>query len=269
MVKAFYAVRISVRDTGIGIVPESLEKLFLPFSQADSSPTRKFGGTGLGLAIVKHYAELMGGCVGVASKLGAGSHFWADLPLCIPSGSVESPRSAFASLAAGPAIMGLRILVAEDNPINRRLLVRILARFGLLADVVDDGLQAVQAFTAAINTASPYSVILMDCQMPVMDGVEATRAIRRLEVDRKLNRVYIVALTADAIQGAAEKYIGAGMDAYISKPIDIPQVLLVCGLTFLPPLLTCGSVVVTESARIRSVGARNIAAGNNPRRDGR
>jgi signal transduction histidine kinase/CheY-like chemotaxis protein len=206
-------VRFAVRDTGIGVAPEARAKLFTRFSQADSSMTRKFGGAGLGLAISKQLVELMGGRIGVDSEPGRGSTFWFTIRCPIGAAPAEAePIRAPETAAAAPA-RKLRVLVVEDNQVNQMLAANMLGRDGHAVDVVGDGLAAVAALRSR-----PYDVVLMDVQMPGMDGVTATKAIRRLA--GPAGRVPIIALTANAMAGDRDAYLAAGMDDYVSKPID-------------------------------------------------
>ena len=201
-------IRFAVEDTGIGVDPADGERLFLSFSQADASTTRRFGGTGLGLAIVRHLATLMGGEAGFERRPGGGSvfHFEARLPA-----TDRSPSSPFGreALAARPA----RILLAEDNDINRLIAVALLRDAGHQVEVAADGRQAVEACLRG-----DFDLVLMDCQMPHLDGFEATREIRRREGSGR--RLPIVALTASSLAGDREKCLEAGMDDHLGKPID-------------------------------------------------
>jgi signal transduction histidine kinase/CheY-like chemotaxis protein/streptogramin lyase len=212
-------MRIRVRDTGVGIPPEKIEFIFEKFSQVDGSTTRKYGGTGLGLAISKQIVNLMGGSIGVESRLGEGSTFWFELPLqpdtqsrVAPPPTADLKRTFDGKLAA----CNSRILVVEDNFVNRKLACRLLERFGLRADVAGNGREAVE-----MGALAPYALILMDCQMPEMDGYEATREIRRREGSAR--QVAVVAMTADAVAGSRERCLEAGMDDYISKPVKVDE----------------------------------------------
>jgi signal transduction histidine kinase/ActR/RegA family two-component response regulator len=213
-------LRVEVRDTGIGIAPEAQDRLFQAFTQGDSSTTRRFGGTGLGLAISRRLVELMGGQLGVVSEVGRGSRFWFTVQL----GKAQTPtRAVSPSLlapprlkAALPALRG-RILAAEDNAVNKKVIARLLEKAGFVADVVDNGLEAVEA-AARVD----YDAILMDCQMPEMDGFEATAAIRTAEAGTA-RRVPIIALTASAMGADRERCLAAGMDDYLSKPINVGE----------------------------------------------
>ncbi|MSP67752.1 MAG: PAS domain-containing sensor histidine kinase [Alphaproteobacteria bacterium] len=212
-------VRLTGRvvDTGIGIPAEVVPQLFARFTQADSSTSRRFGGTGLGLAISRQLAELMGGRVGCESRLGEGSTFWFEVPFARGFGPRQVPGSA-AGAAALPKLRPLRILAAEDNPINQMLVTTMLVGFGHHVDVAANGLEAVEAMRLA-----PYDVVLMDVHMPEMDGIAATRAIRRLP--GAAGRTPVIAVTANAMVGDRERYLLAGMNDYVSKPIQIRALL--------------------------------------------
>jgi PAS domain S-box-containing protein len=222
-------MRIAVHDTGVGIPPQKLDSLFEKFSQVDSSMTRKYGGTGLGLAIAKQLTELMGGTIAVESRLGEGSKFTLTLPLrqeAAPRAETEDAelqgerriaelRERWAERFAG---LGLRVLVAEDNAVNQKVAVGMLEKLGLRADLASNGREAVE-----LRAMLSYDLILMDCQMPEMDGYEAAREIRRAEKGKR--RTVIVAMTAEAMTGAREKCIAAGMDDYIAKPVRLEDLV--------------------------------------------
>jgi len=205
-------LRFEVRDTGIGISEEARAKLFARFSQADSSTTRKFGGTGLGLAICKQLAELMGGEIGVVSQPGRGSAFFFTIRCQLGEQPAE-PHPSEADAASPSGMRKLRVLVAEDNSVNQLFIKMMLVRLGHFVDVVANGVEAVEAVKSV-----PYDLILMDIQMPEMDGPTATKVIRQL--DRSISRIPIIALTANAMVGQREEYLCAGMDDYVSKPIE-------------------------------------------------
>ena len=218
-------LRFEVQDTGIGISAEDGARLFQPFTQVDSSPTRRRGGTGLGLAISRRIVELMGGRMGLECAPGQGSLFWFELALEVAPAPAAEPEAAAASEAASAqgAANGqpLCILVAEDYAPNRRLAMYMLESLGYRADFANNGREAVEAWER-----SAYDVIIMDCQMPEMDGFAATREIRRREAARSTpgsERTYIIALTANAVQGDRERCLAAGMDGYLSKPYTKKQ----------------------------------------------
>jgi signal transduction histidine kinase/CheY-like chemotaxis protein len=202
---------LAVEDTGIGF-DATHEDIFGRFQQADGTITRRYGGTGLGLAICAELAGLMGGTVDCASTLGAGSRFWTTLPLAradAPSGSDESP----VSYVEAP---GLRILVADDHPVNRKVLEMMLAPSGCELVLVVDGAEAVAA--CLVRT---FDVILMDMQMPVMDGVSAVREIRQLEKNRGSARTPIIMVTANAFPEHVAASAAAGADSHLSKPVRL------------------------------------------------
>jgi signal transduction histidine kinase len=205
-------LRLSVRDSGIGIAPEQMERLFRPFGQVDASVARRFGGTGLGLAISRGLAEMMGGTITVESQEGVGSTFtvdWIVQPL--PEAPAPSSSPTTAAAAQGTALSALRILVAEDNPVNQLVVMHMLRRLGVSADLAEDG----EAAVTAVQRAS-YDIVLMDVQMPNMDGLTATRRIRAAAVPQPR----IIAMTANAMAGDREVCLDAGMDDYLSKPIN-------------------------------------------------
>ena len=211
-----------VRDTGIGIAPETLPGLFQPFVQADSSTTRHFGGTGLGLSIVKRLVERMGGEVGADSARGKGSTFWFTLPLQPSESAQPHPRSE-GDKTRGHAIETAsarrycgKVLVVEDNAVNQKVAQRFLERLGCEVVIAANGAAAVEACNA-----ERFALVLMDLQMPVMDGFSATRRIRESEDFR--NRIPIVALTANAMAGQLERCLNADMDGLLTKPILIDR----------------------------------------------
>jgi signal transduction histidine kinase/CheY-like chemotaxis protein len=209
-------LQISVADTGVGIAPESLSKLFAKFDQLDSSTTRRFGGTGLGLAICRELASLMSGEITVQSDLGLGSTFTLRVPL-VRIGD-ERPVATVAEARAERPDIAMRVLAAEDNAVNQLVLKTLLHQMGVDPTVVDNGKLAVEAWEAG-----EWDVILMDVQMPVMDGVTATAAIRNREADLDRPRTPIIALTANAMSHQVEQYIAAGMDGHVAKPIQAAE----------------------------------------------
>jgi signal transduction histidine kinase/ActR/RegA family two-component response regulator len=207
-------LEIAVADTGVGISRENLVRLFQKFDQLDSSTTRRFGGTGLGLAICHELAQLMGGEIMVESELGKGSRFVVRLPL--PLVGEEKPPAPLAPPEPPSDLkpMRLRVLAAEDNAVNQLVLKTLLHQLGLEPTVVEDGEAAVAAWASA-----EWDVILMDMQMPVMDGLAATAAIRAKERETGRRRTPIIALTANAMAHQVEQYLAAGMDGHVAKPI--------------------------------------------------
>ena len=218
-------IRFMVTDNGIGIAPEAIEKIFDPFSQAESSTTRRFGGSGLGLSICTRLVRMMKGRMEVNSLPGRGSRFVVTLPLAATNGSATrseparstalarpSPTPPLATPGAGEA--GRRILVAEDNDINRRVIARQLALLGLQCDTAEDGFEALERWRQG-----QYSLLLTDLHMPGMDGYELTARIRSEEAPGR--RTPIVAVTANALRGEKERCIDAGMDDFILKPVQV------------------------------------------------
>jgi PAS domain S-box-containing protein len=229
--------RFEVRDTGIGIPTEAQAMLFESFTQADASTSRRYGGTGLGLAISRRLVELMGGRMAVESTPGSGSTFSftvslrrrsgritkrPDRPVSVRAPMVDETAASSTILAdtAAAATARARILVADDNPMNQRLAMLVLEKAGFRVDVVANGAEAVEAVTRG-----RYNAVLMDCQMPVMDGYAAAAEIRRLEAGTA--RIPIVAVTANAMKGDAERALAVGMDDYVTKPVDRHELELV------------------------------------------
>ncbi len=212
-------LRLAVSDTGIGVPAEKLSKLFAKFEQADASTTRRFGGTGLGLSISRDLAHLMQGSLDVQSTPGSGSTFSVTLPLERQAGA-EVRGAAAQDLDEDYAPGDLRILAAEDNPTNQLVLRTLLAEIGVDPVIVDNGAKAVEAWRH-----QAFDVILMDMQMPVMDGLAATAAIRDLELRQGLRRIPIIAFTANVMSHQVKSYIDAGMDAVVAKPIEFPKLI--------------------------------------------
>jgi PAS domain S-box-containing protein len=209
-------VRFSITDTGIGIEPHAQRSLFQPFVQADVSTSRRFGGTGLGLAISREIVELMGGSIHVASAPGSGSTFWFTVKLEASESLLLSPHPASEPEGVGPSVErptdGSRILVVDDNPVSQQVTKLLLEKLGCTVETAANGLEAVRAATSAA-----FALVLMDCQMPVMDGFSAAAAIRRAEPGTQ--HTPIIAFTASARSGERERCLLAGMDDLLEKPV--------------------------------------------------
>jgi PAS domain S-box-containing protein len=216
--------RFAVRDTGIGIPADKIELLFNPFQQVDASTTRQYGGTGLGLAICTRLAALLGGRIGVESVEGRGSTFWftavfdklAPLPATAPIVPTETRPAVPPAQAVAVDGHRARVLLVEDNAINQTVALKMLEKLGYRADAVADGQEALFALET-----TPYDLVLMDVQMPVMDGFAATRAIRSGRAKALRPNLPIIAMTAHAIEGDREKCLEAGMDDYVPKPVAL------------------------------------------------
>jgi signal transduction histidine kinase/CheY-like chemotaxis protein len=222
-------LRFAVTDTGIGISAEDQTKLFQSFTQADTSTTRRFGGSGLGLAICRKLVELMGGNIGLDSEPGKGSTFHLTIKLGKPNatthqaatdaaahnGSAPNGETSGADAEPCPVPEDNRILLVEDNPINQVVAVKQLEKLGFKVDIAGNGVDAVE-----FQRQRKYPIILMDCQMPVLDGYEATKRIRQLETEQHLEPVRIVAMTANAMEGDPELCMATGMNDYVAKPVD-------------------------------------------------
>jgi len=212
----------STYGDGIGIAEDKRGQLFQPFLQLDSSLTRPYAGTGLGLSIVRSLARLMGGDVGVESAEGSGSRFWFSIRCGVALEPVAAPKAEAAQAQAAPSKK--RIMLVEDNPTNRKVIEALLAKRGYLVHSVENGRQAIEAVIDGVES----DLILMDCQMPVMSGFEATERIRRWELDHGRAREPIVALTAGAFENDRDHCMAAGMDDFVTKPVDfvvLPKVI--------------------------------------------
>jgi CheY-like chemotaxis protein len=214
-------VTLSVQDTGVGLSEEERSRLFRPFSQADSSTTRRFGGTGLGLSIVRRLAELMDGSVAVDSERGRGSTFTVELTLVAAAdeSSLLAPSRPAPAAASSIVRDGHRkVLVVDDHPVNREVLIRQLAILGIDADSAVDGEEAL-----AMWHSGDFALVLADIHMPKIDGYELTRLIRAIEAERGAARTPVVAVTANVMKGEEQRCLSVGMDAYLGKPISIDR----------------------------------------------
>ncbi|MFN8103759.1 MAG: ATP-binding protein [Acidimicrobiia bacterium] len=207
-------LHVEVADTGIGIAPDVAADLFAPFRQADASTARRFGGTGLGLAISRQLVELMGGRIGVESTPGQGSTFWFSVHAVVDTKPTDD------DVAATSNVEGVHVLLVEDNPVNRKVATAMLERLGCAVDVAADGADAIAAVGRRNGPYSDFDVILMDCQMPGIDGYEATRRIREAEEATGGRRTPIVALTANVSESDRDRCLGAGMDDHVAKPFN-------------------------------------------------
>jgi two-component system sensor histidine kinase/response regulator len=248
-------LRFEVRDTGIGMSEEERGRLFAPFSQADTSTTRRYGGTGLGLSICKRLIGLMGGEIGVDSAPGRGSTFFFELPLERGFAGAAAPSRGGRRGAMPPELRGKRVLLVEDNEVNRDMAEEILRAAGLEVDTAVNGIEAVELATGG------YDAILMDCNMPVMDGFEATRRIRATG-----SKVPILAMTASVLLGDRELCTAAGMDDHVAKPIDVAELYgklakWVVGTSGVgaaaPPPETMGVATLNRDAAIARLGGNS------------
>jgi CheY-like chemotaxis protein len=214
-------LRFTVIDSGIGVPADKLDSIFESFSQADESTTRNYGGTGLGLTISKQLVELMGGKIGAESVEGLGSKFWFTVML--DKQTVDESFALTAQVSARRQLpsdvttrRNCRILLAEDDPINQAVVRAFLMKLGYAVDIVENGRDALQ-----LLAEYDYHLVLMDCQMPEMDGMESTAIIRDPGSHVRNHAVPIIALTAYALKGNRERCLAAGMDDYLTKPLDL------------------------------------------------
>ena len=213
-------LRLAVEDTGIGIASEAQARLFQPFSQAVGSTTRKYGGTGLGLAISRRLVQLMGGDIQLASVAGQGSTFSFQIEVPVAEDLAGESTVAAQTPAVPSTDLGARVLLVEDNEVNQRVAGHLLRRAGCTMDVAANG-----EIALAMLAAGRYDLVLMDCQMPVMDGYDATAEWRRREAPGA--RLPVIAMTANAMQGDRERCLAAGMDDYVAKPIQPAELVRV------------------------------------------
>lgn len=232
------AIRFAVADTGIGMSEAEQAQLFQAFWQANQSSTRKFGGTGLGLSISRRLIEKMGSSIEVESRQGAGSTF--SFRLALPVAAAPTPVST--PTPATPATTPLKVLLADDNQINQRVIERLLLKLGHTVHLAGDGRQAVEQFEA-----NPFDLVLLDCHMPVEDGFSAARRIRQLELQRQLPHVPILAVTALAFAEDRQRCFDAGMDGHIPKPVSLASLLEAIRKWAPPPATSCSPSPTPES----------------------
>jgi CheY-like chemotaxis protein len=227
------SLRVEVIDSGSGIPEDKIESIFEKFTQADTSISRKYGGTGLGLAITRSLVQLHGGRIWVESKVGEGSRFHVELP-CRPASLLARTEAARGDEIEGRRRSSGAILLVEDNPVNQKVVLAMLRKKGYAVDVAGDGLSAIETLHQ-----KDYALVLMDVQMPGLDGLEATRRIRAMD---RFKSLPIVAMTAHAMSGDRERCLAAGMNAYLAKPVDQRNLLRVIGE------LTAGTAPEADSA---------------------
>ena len=216
-------VKVSVSDTGIGIPKTAQKTLFNAFTQADGSTTRKYGGTGLGLAIVSQLVEMMGGILGVDSVEGEGSVFW--FTASFQCSDEKQEKLSVSPSESRPIQLDAKILLVEDNPINQIIAQKMLEKVGLKPMLANNGVEAMQKLNEQI-----FDLVLMDCQMPEMDGFDTTREIRKLEIKAtNQGSIPVVAMTANVMSGDRERCLEVGMDDYIGKPVQRDQLESVLG----------------------------------------
>ena len=213
-------VEFIISDTGIGIPADKLARIFDPFAQAENSTTRKYGGTGLGLSIVDRLVQLMNGSIHVDSEPGKGSRFHVVIELA-EAAPVAHAQLEYAQTGDAVRLAGKHILLVEDTPVNQKIAEKLLARQGCSVVVANDGLQALKA----IESGAAFDLVLMDMQMPVMDGLEATQRLREYERSRHLKPLPVIAMTANALQADREQCLAAGMDDFIAKPFRATEVV--------------------------------------------
>ena len=210
-------LRFSVRDTGIGIAAERLDHIFARFTQADTGTTRRFGGTGLGLAISASLVELMNGHIEAHSQPGQGSHFWFSLPLKLADQRTAIDQAQAPDSESPTSLQGVRVLAVDDNALNQEVVTGMLDQFGVITTLADNGREAISLILEQDN---PFDLVLMDMQMPVLDGIGATRELR---LQHGLKQLPIIAMTANAHESDREACLAAGMDDYLAKPVAIEQ----------------------------------------------
>ena len=241
---------LQVEDSGIGMDPETLARLFQPFTQADSSTTRRFGGTGLGLSIVRRLAELMEGEVSAESEVGRGSRFTVTLRLGLAAQAAQVERAREDAPGAGPSAEGAAeqegVLVVDDHPVNREVIGRQLELIGLQSDMAEGGAQAL-----GLWRQRRHGIVLLDIHMPGMDGFELARAIRQEEQAEDLSRTTLIAVTANALKGEAERCYAAGMDGFLAKPVTLDGLSRMLGrwLPGLPGAQRGGTLFDPEAMR--------------------